>query len=418
MISQQPKATAIHPRYPFARLYITPILLLSLLVIPSLLRAFHQSTTTTQTDQGSSSATLPQKKPIKPGTAQTSSALSSGLGASLGSFNIQSFQADLFTGSAGADIPIVVPPGAAGIAPNILLSYNSSVVDDMGNDSEEDQADWTGRGWTLDTGGFIVRDTKGTTGTNDDTFKLVFGGHTYDLVSIGSGSYRTKDETFMLVKYDSAGDYWTVKTKDGTTHRFGYTSNSRATGLTFAPNIEVPVTFRYFIDEVSTASGVSVRYSYFKQSSSYNNKAYDQAVYPDTITYAYYSGSLVGNSRTVTFIRGNRTDWKDVSPDWHTSYHELYRLDAIEVRVGTSLVRRYNFGYDYSIDRDPNHTWQGGAAGDLTLKSVTTLGSDGATALPAATFIYAGPVLATANNGIGGSVSFTYEHVTSSPLLY
>ena len=346
------------------------------------------------------------------GTTQTVSALSSGgLGASVSSFNIQSFQADLFTGSAGADIPILVPAGAAGVAPKILLSYNSGVVDDLAVDNDPDQADWTGLGWTLDTGGFILRDTKGTTSTSDDTFKLIFGGHTYELVSIGSGNYRTKDETFMAINYVSANDYWTVKTKDGITHRFGYTSNSRATGLTFGPNIEVPVTFRYYVDEVSTSSGVSVRYNYFKQSSSYNGKAYDQAVYPDTITYAYRNGSLIGNPRTVTFIRGARTDWKDVSPTWHTSYHQLYRLDAIEVKVKARLVRRYNFTYDYSIDRDPNQSWQGGATGDLTLKSVTMLGADGTTAMPPIAFTYTGPVLASASNGIGGSVSFTYERI-------
>ncbi len=405
-ISQQPMLSHLFQ--------VAALIFLIAIVDQSSSEASHISASSTQTTSAASSAaTQTTKKPTKPGATVTTSAATAGLDASVVGFNIQSFQADLFTGSAGAEIPILVPPGAAGIAPKILLNYNSGVVDDMGNNSERDQADWVGLGWSLDSGGFIVRDTKGTTGTSDDSFKLVFGGHTYDLVSIGSGSYRTKDETFWQITYFSSGDYWTLRTKDGTTHRFGYTSNSRATGLTFALNKEVPVTFRYFIDEVSTTSGVSVRYSYFKQSSSYNNKAYDQAVYPDTITYAYYAGSLVGNSRTVTFIRGNRTDWTDVSGSQHTSYHELYRLDAVEVRIGTSLVRKYNFGYDYSIDRDPNHTWGGGAAGDLTLTSVTPIGSDGTSALPPRSFTYVGTVLASATNGIGGSVSFAYEEIKS-----
>ena len=339
-------------------------------------------------------------------------------------YNVSSFNADLYTGTAGAEIPIMVPPGAAGVAPKISLHYNSGVVDEITDtvvppNHKKEQASWTGLGWSLETGGYVLRDTKGTTGTSDDKFKLVFGGDVYDLVSIGSGTYRTKDETFLLIKFNSSQNFWTVTTKDGTIHRFGFTANSRAIGLTFATNQEVQTTFRYLIDEVTSTSGVSVQYAYFKQSSSYRNKSYDQAVYLDTVTYAYKSGAVVGGSaRTVTFVRGSRTDWSDISPTWHTSYHQLSKLDAIEVKVGANLVRRYDFTYDYSTDRYPGHTWQGGSSGDLTLKSVTTVGTDSTSALPSQTFNYTGTLLTTVNNGIGGSVSFTYEHVLSTPQLY
>jgi hypothetical protein len=135
----------------------------------------------------------------------------SGIGASLSSYNIQSFQADLFTGSAGAEIPIIVPAGAAGVSSKIVIRYNSGVVDDLGIDYNPDQADWTGLGWSLDVGGFVVRNTQGTTITTDDTFQLIFGGETHHLVAIGE-NYRTEDETFLQIAFNSAGDYWTVKT--------------------------------------------------------------------------------------------------------------------------------------------------------------------------------------------------------------
>jgi len=201
----------------FSLLQCWLFLLLSLFAYETPSSAAEPTTSTQPTQSAASSAQAksPAKptKPTKPGSTQTASAFSSGLDASLGSFTIQSFQADLFTGSAGADIPILVPPSVAGIAPKITLSYNSGVVDDIGADGDPDQADWTGLGWTLDTGGFVLRDTKGTTSTSDDTFKLIFGGHTYELVSIGSSNYRTKDETFLLINYNSGSDYWTVKTK-------------------------------------------------------------------------------------------------------------------------------------------------------------------------------------------------------------
>ena len=313
------------------------IVLASLVLLPASLHAMHDSGSTPPPQGGG--------PPTKGGSVETASASS---GSSGGSFNIQSFHADLFTATAGAEIPILVPPGAAGVAPKIVLRYNSGVVDDLGIEQRDTaliklQGPWTGLGWTLDTGGFIIRNTKGTTGKADDTFKLVFNGVTHDLVAAGSGRYRTKDETFWLINYVSAGDYWTVKSKDGTLHRFGFSANSRQTGLTFGLNIEVPVTFSYFIDEVTTTSGTAVRYNYFKQSSSYNKKPYDQAVYPDTITYAYRNGSLIGTVREVRFLRASRNDWTIAPAIFHTSYHELYRLDAIE-GIG---VRHNNH---YSLD--------------------------------------------------------------------
>jgi RHS repeat-associated protein len=381
--------------------------LISLIATPVRVQAFHIATTTPGTSQ-TTSAQSGTGQTTKPGTTLTQSS-ASGLDASVTGFNIQTFHADLFSGSAGAEIPIIVPPGAAGVAPKIGLNYSSSLVDDMGVDGKFDQADWVGLGWNLEAGGFVLRDTKGTISTSDDKFKLIFNGATHELISIGSGNYRTKDEQFWLINFNSSNDIWTLRTKDGALHKFGSTSNSRATGLTFGPNKEAQVTFRYYIDEAVTTSGVQVKYNYFKQSSSYNKKTYDQAVYIDTITYAYRNNSLLGPAREVRFIRGSRTDWKDVSPQWHASYHQLSRLDAIEIKVGTSLVRRYNFGYDYSIDRDLNETWQGGATGDLTLKSITLVGHDGTTALPDLTFNYTGALLGTVNNSLGGSKTFLYE---------
>ncbi|MBI4528352.1 MAG: hypothetical protein HY695_31545, partial [Deltaproteobacteria bacterium] len=184
-----------------------------------------------------------------------------------------------------------------------------------------------------------------------------------------------------------------------------------ANGITFALNTEVPVVFKYLLDQVTTPSGTSVRYSYYKQSSVYRGISYDQAVYPDTITYAYHSGSAVGSVREVRFNRASRDDWTDVSASQHTSYHERSKLDSIEIKVGTRLARKYVFGYDYSIDRDPTYTWGGGATGDLTLKSVTTFGTDGGS-LPPLALTYADSLLASASNGLGGSVSFTIEKVT------
>jgi hypothetical protein len=54
----------------------------------------------------------------------------------------------IFTGSATTSVPIVVPPGRGGIAPNLALVYNSAM-----------RNGWIGVGWDLDMGS-IQRSTK------------------------------------------------------------------------------------------------------------------------------------------------------------------------------------------------------------------------------------------------------------------
>src|SRR5437867_10161635 len=172
-------------------------------------------------------------RPVRPklsigDSASTMSAEAETAHATPGTFSADAFQHDLFTGAATAEIPIVVPAGAAGIAPKIALRYSSSAVDELG---ERDQAQSAGLGWLLDVGGFILRDLKNSTTTNDDTFKLVFGGGVHDLVLVDDAQrvYHTKDEAFLKIQYfGEPDDYWVLTTKDGIQHRFGYTADGKA----------------------------------------------------------------------------------------------------------------------------------------------------------------------------------------------
>ncbi len=332
-----------------------------------------------------------------------------------GTFNVAAFQTDPFTGASTYQIPIVTPVAAGGVTPKISLRYNSGTVEDLDSLS---QGQMTGLGWTLDSGGFILRDLKGTTTTTDDTFKLAFGGLAYDLVLIDSVQriYHTKDETFAKIQYFGTGDYWVLTTKDGTQHRFGNNTDSKA--ITRGFDLTTAITYKYMLDRVTTTSGVAIQYAYTKQGGTIasNGQTYDQAIYPSAITYAYSGSSLIGPAREVLFTYAPRSDWTDTSASTAMSFHEKSRLDTIEVRVGGSLVCKYVFAFDYSIDRNLNHTWGGGATGDLTLRTVTTVGADGVSTLPALSFSYTDARLSSASNGIGGTVSYTYQRFTTSPL--
>ncbi|MBI2528660.1 MAG: hypothetical protein HYV93_22090 [Candidatus Rokubacteria bacterium] len=139
---------------------------------------------------------------------------------------IEGVGSDLFTGAATAQIRAVAPAGAAGMAPAVVLRYDSRTVDELGARTQGQSA---GLGWTLDVGGQITRDTKNTLTASDDTFKLFFGGRSYDLALVDGAQslYRTKDDILAHLRYDAPSDYWTLTTKDGTRHRPRWTPENR-----------------------------------------------------------------------------------------------------------------------------------------------------------------------------------------------
>ncbi|HSC70990.1 MAG TPA: hypothetical protein VLH58_06520, partial [Candidatus Methylomirabilis sp.] len=364
--------------------------------------------TTAQASQGTS-------------TAMEDPGPDAGIASPPGAFSVQAFQTDLFTGAAAATIPIVIPPGTAGVAPKLVLRYNSGTVDDSwmaDNHPPLDQAPWTGLGWTLDVGGMILRDPKGTPETlADDTLKLVFDGVAHDLVLVDPGQwlYRTKDERFWRIQYVQSLDEWKLWTKDGTLHRFGSTRDGK--GITYFGDLIHTYTYKYLLDEVVTPGGTGVRYAYYRQQATRSNgQTYDRALYPEFIRYTYQNGDPVGSAREIHFVRAARTDYTDSTATTRFSFFEDQLLDKIEVRVGGQFVRRYDFSYDYSIRRDPTYTWGGGATGDLTLRLVTQVGTDEVSTLPPLSFTYRDALLESVSNRFGGTVTYTYDPAPTNPI--
>src|SRR5439155_9126998 len=111
--------------------------------------------------------------------------------------------------------------------------------------------------------------------------------------------YHTKDETFLKIQYFPASDYWVLTTKDGTQHRLGYNTDSKA--ITRGQDLTTAITYKYLLDQATTTSGVTVQYAYTKQTATIasNGQPYDQAVYPATITWAHAGGSTIGSARQV-----------------------------------------------------------------------------------------------------------------------
>ena len=136
----------------------------------------------------------------------------------------QQFNTDLFTGSVSYSYLFNVPEGINNLAPLIGIFYNHYRAGTIQS--------FVGSGWTL-AENEIYRDINYTrSNARDDFFKLRFNGADSKLVFVPSENrYHTETESFIWIEKRSGGEnekgeYWLVKTKDGTTYRFGYNKDS------------------------------------------------------------------------------------------------------------------------------------------------------------------------------------------------
>lgn len=129
-----------------------------------------------------------------------------------------------FTGAATYSFPLQLPPGPGGLQPELSLSYNSQAVDIA---TGVTQASWVGMGWSLETGA-IVRNMNGTSDyLPDDTFTMMVGTFSSQLVPGLDGKYHTEEESFWRIQ-KNGDDTWTAWDKTGMVYSFGiaYPSNA------------------------------------------------------------------------------------------------------------------------------------------------------------------------------------------------
>jgi hypothetical protein len=263
-----------------------------------------------------------------------------------------SYDSDLFTGSASSDYAIKVPEGTNGLKPEVNISYNSS-----GSRSFYQRV---GLGWGLSESS-IEKDVHYTPdNTGDDTYKLIWRGTEYKLVDQGGGKYKTKIESFLDISHLSSGannargDYWVVKTPDGTSYRLGHTSDS-----------ELSCSNRNFtldaqLDSITDTHNNHIYYTYFKdnglsylQSIKYNNNQEREILFS-------YDG--IAHDRSL-YSQG-------------CLQNEKYRLNNIKAKANGGLVHEYDMGYTNS------------AVNESLLTSILEKGSDGTSSLPATTYEY------------------------------
>ncbi|MCP4373061.1 MAG: hypothetical protein GY797_33885, partial [Deltaproteobacteria bacterium] len=162
------------------------------------------------------------------------------------------------TGAANVSVPIEVPPGRNGMAPNLALTYNSNK-----------RNGWIGVGWDIKTS-FIQRNTKWGLDYSDDDY--VADGNK-ELVQRGDWYGHKIEGAFIKYYYNSATGGWEATTKNGTKHLYGTTSASRQDNSSGV--------FKWMIDKVIDTNGNYITYTYSK----------DQGdIYLDKIDYTGGSG--------------------------------------------------------------------------------------------------------------------------------
>ena len=364
----------------------------------------------------------------------------------------------LFTGSSKYSIPIWTPPGRNGMEPNLALSYSSGSVEGVLGDV---QAPWVGMGWSIDSAEIARKITNG--GCNpcgsgsygyENKFMLLLNGTGYELIpdTATAGRYHTKDESFLYIQRynnvvgspstaNATGEWWEVVEKDGTRWRLGYTAGSEQraamsgypgtnppTGawatLGYAGNEPNVVALRWRVDRVTDVYGNQMTFTYTEEPRTVGAITYDRANYVASTSYTSHPAApALSAGYSVEFVLVDRGG-NDL-PAWQTDWDnwDTKLLDRIDVKYGTTVVRRYDLNYQVISHTDglPSVTWQ-----TTVLASVAMSG--GSTSAPTITFTYieknnradpmlgpeniewAYPRLETINSGWGSIATYSYEN--------
>ncbi|CAB5502423.1 hypothetical protein AZO1586R_1428 [Bathymodiolus azoricus thioautotrophic gill symbiont] len=225
-------------------------------------------------------------------------------------------------GAANYTIPITVPPGIAGMQPELSINYNSNT----GNGQ-------LGVGFSLGGSSIIHRCSKtiATDGTKggvnyDSNDRYCIDGQrliaTAGTNGQASSEYHTEIEGFNKIKF--TGNHWTVKTKSGQTFEYGNTDDSKieAQGKS--------VVRFWAVNKITDAANNSINYVY--------NEDNDKGEYTlQRINYA-------GNSVRLTY---------EDRDDTHTSYQagsklqQTKRLSNITTYTNNDSLRDYDLSYQY-----------------------------------------------------------------------
>ena len=333
-------------------------------------------------------------------------------------------QIGLQSGTSTFNYPLELPSGPGGFKPVLELNYNSGSVDGMKN--KQSVGSWVGIGWSF-TLGSISYD------SDSDKYSLNFCQGSYDLYTTDDINYLTKPDQYY--KITRSGNTWTLLDTGGNIYRFGGTTDSQQ--YLYDDYDEEREYYRWDLSLIEDTNGNQATMSYVQEIRGTSPEDWVRSAYPEYINYGEVEIHLTStwdeNDATDGHLRYDnpKTSGSNPAPKVMDNRH----LDSVEISVNSNLIRKYEFSYD-TTNRVSSGDYDGiYYAGKFTLTSITEIGADGTSELPAMTFSYDDkqiyrtttldqytgnpgnpaslywPYLTQVNSGYGGSVSFDYTQV-------
>jgi RHS repeat-associated protein len=246
-------------------------------------------------------------------------------------------------GAATYTIPIIVPPGTAGMAPALSIDYSSQNADGT-----------LGLGWVLGGLASITRCARtvaqdnvhgGVNFDNNDRYcmegqRLVLTSGTYggDL-----SQYRTEIDSFAeIIAHGSAGNgpqWFEVHTKAGQILQFGDTTDSRVLTVSAANGAVGPTARTWLVNQISDTRG-----NYLKVT--YTNDTTNGQAYPTEIDY---TGNANSNANLTPYnsVKFSYETRPDIVPTYQAGalMQLTVLLTDIKTYAGSSMVFDYKLGY-------------------------------------------------------------------------
>ncbi|MBI4329996.1 MAG: hypothetical protein HY673_01795, partial [Chloroflexi bacterium] len=297
-----------------------------------------------------------------------------------GPATIMAFEAHSHSGTVKAGYPIELQPSPGGFKPKLQLTYDSGRADGMKN--KRSLGSWVGTGWSLHPGAIIYDE-------ESNEYTMEIGGVGYEVFRSGD-KYFTKPDMFYKITRDEANQKWEVWDRGGTYYRFGGTTDS---SQYYQKDTEPPQTVyhRWDLNWIKDTHNNQAVITYIQNT--VNNSV--RSAYPDQM---YYGNNVIVFNSSYNEMHPSDGEVRRDSPVSVSGgvpapkVMETRRLDSIEVKVivnyAATLARKYSFAYA-TTDR-VSSTDYGGIyySGSHTLTSITQVGADGASTLPAMTFSY------------------------------
>ncbi|MEX0749761.1 MAG: hypothetical protein WD359_03050, partial [Dehalococcoidia bacterium] len=373
--------------------------------------------------------------------------------------------------SAELPIPIEVPPGRGGLAPQLAFTYSSNRL--FGMRGYADHASWAGLGWELDTPNIQVDWWSANPSDPPRAFVSVngVGGEMMrEGTDAGQHVWRLRDENYWKIRstctdFDCEVHVWD---QSGTKYVFGDTATTDYERW-YRDASDNRKMYRLDLRFIEDALGNKIDFEYWQQKHDAPQPyGHDEvmAAYPKRISYnggaaevLFNGGDPANNGWEVAYQNPYASD-ETILQRWDTPHdgedsdcdveddyvapriRETRKLVSVDVKVSGNLVRRYlpSFRQPSSFDIE---CWQERAAAGspdmheaLQLDALTMTDRNGTGYIftttsfaylggqmqyfsdTAAVFEYMRPLLDRATNGFGGAVDFDYAWTGENPGTY